>query len=351
MKTVKLTENVFTTAIENVLDGRMPAAEYEPILTKMDEAGYYAVSCIGENTFASAFKTLDDPWPRLQSIKKYLIKTKLMMTMDASRIFSDHVYPERVITSFVEVCAENGIDVFRFYDGENRIAALETAVRAAADAGAEVQIAFLYDGRPEPSIWKQYAEEAASLHADAVVIRDTMGIMRPFDAAAIYKALSETIDTPLGIEMQQRSGFAEMCYLKAAENGCSLFDVTISPMSTAATTPGTEVICEILGKDTSAEEAEALQEVSEFFIKKSEEYISTGIFSLKSRELDLTQDRQVDLTASSELYYDDLTEDDVRRIRAEIALVEKDPLDAVTYAMYPEEALTYFHNRNNSKQS
>ena len=81
-KTVKFTETVLRDANQSLIATRMAFDEFEPILTELDNAGYYSLECWGGATVDSCLRYLnEDPWERLRKIKKACHKTPLQMLL------------------------------------------------------------------------------------------------------------------------------------------------------------------------------------------------------------------------------------------------------------------------------
>ena len=89
----------------------------------------------------------------------------------------------------------------------------------------------------------------------------------------------------------------------------------------------------------------AIIEVNEYFREISEKYQKSKVFSPDKMGLDFNVKSAPKWEDPHAMVYDAITEEDVHRIRHEIALVEKDPMDAVTYALYPEETKEYLSKR------
>lgn len=345
---LEIIETVLTDSNERILDNRMLTEEMLPVLESLDHVGYYAIECFAGPIFESAFITLDDPWKRLAEIRSRVKNTKLLLTMQGARIFSEQLYPDRMVDAFVEVCAENGISAFRFYDRDNDLTNLRVAVSSAKRAGAEVQAALVYGPEVSCEELSDKAKEAVSMGADIVFIRDTDGILSPYKAAVVFDKLSASVPVMLGLEMHQNKGFAEMSYLKAAEHGCRILDTAISSFYGTVGHPATEVIAKTFEGSVTPVRlcGTALQEIDAYMRKLSEDYQNRGIFGTDKLTLDPGNVPGAVYQDSGSLLYDDLTEDDIRHIRTEIALVEKDPLDVVTYALYPEQAKDYLTRRS-----
>ena len=57
---VRFTETVLRDGNQSLMATRMPASDYEAILDRMDEAGYYSVECWGGATFDSCLRFLNE---------------------------------------------------------------------------------------------------------------------------------------------------------------------------------------------------------------------------------------------------------------------------------------------------
>ena len=84
---VNITETVLRDANQSLIATRMPFSDFEDILEKLDEAGYYSLECWGGATFDSCLRYLnEDPWERLRKIKAKVKKTPLQMLLRGQNI-------------------------------------------------------------------------------------------------------------------------------------------------------------------------------------------------------------------------------------------------------------------------
>ena len=101
-KTVKFTETVLRDANQSLIATRMAFDEFEPILSELDNAGYYSLECWGGATFDSCLRYLnEDPWERLRKIKKACPKTPLQMLLRGQNLLGYKHYPDDVVRMFV----------------------------------------------------------------------------------------------------------------------------------------------------------------------------------------------------------------------------------------------------------
>ena len=145
---INITETVLRDANQSLIATRMPMSDFEPILEKMDKAGFYALECWGGATFDSCLRYLnEDPWERLRKIRKVVKKTKLQMLLRGQNLLGYKHYPDDIVRAFVRKSVENGIDIIRIFDALNDLRNIEVAVDEAIKAGAHVQGTLCYTDR------------------------------------------------------------------------------------------------------------------------------------------------------------------------------------------------------------
>ena len=128
---VRFTETVLRDANQSLMATRLPYADYEPILSTMDKAGYYSVECWGGATFDSCLRYLnEDPWERLRHIREHMPNTKLQMLLRGQNLLGYKHYHDDVVEKFVELSIKNGIDVLRIFDALNDFRNIRTALEA-----------------------------------------------------------------------------------------------------------------------------------------------------------------------------------------------------------------------------
>ena len=148
-KTVKFTETVLRDANQSLIATRMAFDEFEPILSELDNAGYYSLECWGGATFDSCLRYLnEDPWERLRKIKKACPKTPLQMLLRGQNLLGYKHYPDDVVRMFVRKSVENGIDIIRIFDALNDIRNIEVAVDETLKCGAHASGCICYTISP-----------------------------------------------------------------------------------------------------------------------------------------------------------------------------------------------------------
>ena len=285
-KPVQICETVLRDAHQSLFATRMTTEEMLPIIDKMDEIGYRSVECWGGATFDSCLRFLhEDPWQRLRLLKQGFKKTKLQMLFRGQNILGYNHYADDVVEYFVQKSVANGIDILRIFDCLNDLRNLETAVNACKKEGAEAQIALSYTLGDAYTLeyWVGLAKRIENMGADSICIKDMSGLLTPYEAYDLVKALKESTKLPIDIHTHYTSGVASMTLLKAIEAGADIIDTAISPLALGTSQPATEVLVQTL-KGTPYDtglDIEKLSEIAKYFTKIREKYIANGLLSPK----------------------------------------------------------------------
>jgi putative PIN family toxin of toxin-antitoxin system len=89
--------------------------------------------------------------------------------------------------------------------------------------------------------------------ADSVCIKDQAGLISPYDAYELIKALKENLEVPVELHTHYTSGQASMSVLKAIEAGVDIVDTALSPFALRSSQPPIEPLVVALygtGRDT-----------------------------------------------------------------------------------------------------
>ena len=73
------------------------------------------------------------------------------------------------------------------------------------------------------------AKDLEAMGADSICIKDMAGLIAPYDAYAIVKALKENVKPPIHLHSHFTSGMSPMSHLKAIEAGVDIIDTVMSP--------------------------------------------------------------------------------------------------------------------------
>ena len=278
-KKIQISELAIRDAHQSLHATRMTTADMLPICEKMDKIGYWAIEGWGGATYDSCIRFLnEDPWERLRKLHAALPNSKIMMLLRAQNLLGYRHYADDVVEKFVETAAKNGIDVFRIFDACNDPRNMECATKAAKKTGKHVQMAISYAVTPFHTIEK-YAELAktyADFGADSICIKDMSGLLKPYAAYDLVKAIKAKVDLPVEIHTHATTGLSVATLLKGAEAGADVLDTAISSMSMGTSHSPTETIVEMLkGTDLDTGlDTKALLEIAAYFREVRKHYAS-----------------------------------------------------------------------------
>ena len=244
-KKLKITETVLRDGHQSLIATRMTTDEMLPILETMDQVGYHAVEMWGGATYDACLRFLDeDPWERLRIIRKMMKKTNLQMLLRGQNLLGYKHYADDVVDEFVNKAVGNGIDIIRIFDALNDTRNLEAAIKATKKYGAHAQGCVSYTISPVHTndMFVQLGKEIEQMGADSFCIKDMAGLLAPYVAYDLVKALKVAVPVPIDIHSHYTSGMAGMTYLKAIEAGVDIIDCAMSPFAMGSSQPATEAM-------------------------------------------------------------------------------------------------------------
>lgn len=243
MSKVQITDTILRDAHQCLIATRMRTDDMLPICKKLDQVGFWSLEVWGGATFDACIRFLkEDPWDRLRKLREALPNTRLQMLLRGQNLLGYRHYSDDVVREFVRLSASNGIDVFRIFDAMNDVRNLRVAIEAARDAGKHAQGAICYTTSPVHNIdsFVSMAKDLESMGCNSIAIKDMAGLLTPHVASELVGSLVATVSVPIHLHSHATAGLADMCQLKAIENGCYHIDTAISSFSNGASHPPTE---------------------------------------------------------------------------------------------------------------
>jgi oxaloacetate decarboxylase alpha subunit/pyruvate carboxylase subunit B len=250
-----------------------------PVAEKMDEVGFWAVETWGGATFDTMHRFLnEDPWERIRTLKRYMTKTPFSMLLRAQNLVGYRNYADDVAEAFVERAAKNGMDIFRTFDALNDYRNFETVVKVIKEYGKHFQGCICYT-MTEPRMggdvynidyYVSKAKDLEAMGADSICLKDMAGLIAPYDAYAVVKALKAAVKAPIHLHSHFTSGMSPMSHLKAIEAGVDIIDTCMSPYAYRTSHAAIEpLVMALLGtnRDTGFD-IKQLAEINEIFEKK-----------------------------------------------------------------------------------
>ena len=256
---VKICDTTFRDGHQCTLATRVRTEDMEWMATEMNKCGFYSMEVWGGATFDVAHRFLgEDPWDRPRKLKKLMPDTPLQMLLRGQNLVAYRNHPDDLLDAFVEQAAEVGIDIFRVFDAVNDERNHERAAKAIKKCGKHYQGAVCYSltqprmGGPIYNL-EYYVKKALVLQdmgADSICIKDQAGLISPYDAYELIKALKENLKVPVDLHTHYTTGQASMSVLKAIEAGVDIVDTALSPFALRSSQPAIEpLVVALYGTD------------------------------------------------------------------------------------------------------
>jgi len=219
----------------------------------MDKVGFYSLEAFGGATFETEIRhNGENPWDYLRQLKQAAPKTPIQALVRGQNLVGQRNFADDVVQAFIAHAADCGVDIFRIFDPLNDLRNMEAAIAAARKARKKVQGALCYAISPahDLRLWVSLAKGLQKLGCDAVVIKDTSGILSPQTTWELVAALKEAVKVPIAVHSHCSSGMAPMAYMAAAEAGAEILDTAMSPFAWGPSQPATEsVVAALAGGD------------------------------------------------------------------------------------------------------
>ncbi|MDO8491833.1 MAG: pyruvate carboxylase subunit B [Dehalococcoidia bacterium] len=246
---LRIVDTTFRDGHQSALATRMRTEDMEPIAAEMDKAGFYALEVWGGATFDVTHRFLnEDPWDRPRVLKKLMPQTPFQMLLRGQNLVGYRNYPDDVVRAFVHHAAEVGIDIFRIFDAVNDERNFIAPLKAVKECGKHAQLTICYSlteprmGGPVYNLdfYINKAKIMQDMGADSLCIKDMAGLVSPYDAFDLIKALKKVIKIPIDLHTHYTSGMGSMTYLKAAEAGVDIVDTALAPFALRSSQPAIE---------------------------------------------------------------------------------------------------------------
>ncbi|MGA8849082.1 MAG: pyruvate carboxylase subunit B [Dehalococcoidia bacterium] len=291
---VKICDTTFRDGHQSTLATRMRTEDMEWMAPEMNKCGLYSMEVWGGATFDVAHRFLgEDPWDRPRKLKKLMPDTPLQMLLRGQNLVAYRNHPDDLVDAFVEQAAEVGIDIFRVFDAVNDERNHERAAKAIKKCGKHYQGAICYSltqprmGGPIYNL-EYYVKRALALQdmgADSICIKDQAGLISPYDAYELIKALKENLKVPVDLHTHYTTGQASMSVLKAIEAGVDIVDTALSPFALRSSQPAIEpLVVALYGTDRDTgldiEQLSKCAQMLEQIAPKYRDFLDTSAMSV-----------------------------------------------------------------------
>ncbi len=243
-----LTDTTFRDAHQSLLATRVRTKDMMKIAeaTSVLAQDLFSLEMWGGATFDVAYRFLrESPWRRLQGLRQLIPNIPFQMLLRGSNAVGYTNYPDNLIRAFIREAAEQGIDIFRIFDSLNWLKGMEVAFDEVLKTGKIAEVSICYTGdilderRDKYSLqyYVNMAKEIEKMGAHILAIKDMSGLLKPYAAAKLIKALKNEISIPIHLHTHDTSGNGVATLLMAAEEGVDIVDTALSPMSGLTSSP------------------------------------------------------------------------------------------------------------------
>lgn len=277
-KRLLITDTTFRDAHQSLLATRMRTADLLAISNFVSHrlSNLFSLEMWGGATFDVAMRFLvEDPWLRLRKLRQAIPNICFQMLFRASNAVGYTAYPDNVVREFVLESARQGIDVFRIFDSLNWIPNMQVAIEAVLETDRLCEAAICYTGdildpsrqKYSLSYYVRMAKELEKMGAHILGIKDMAGLLRPYAAEALVRALRDEIGIPIHFHTHDTSGINAASVLKAADAGVNAADAAIASMSGQTSQPNLNSIVAVLANTPRSTELDldALNQCADYW--------------------------------------------------------------------------------------
>lgn len=274
---IKITENSLRDGHQSLLATRMRTEDLLQAAEIFDSIGFHSLEVWGGATYDACLRYLkEDPFERLYAFKKVCVKTPLQMLLRGQNLIGYRHYADDVVEEFIKLSAQAGMDIFRIFDAFNDSRNLKTSIESVKKYGKHAQGAICYTTSPvhTTKVFVQYAKELVKMGCDSIAIKDMAGLLTPFVAYDLVKALKEELGVSLSLHTHSTAGFAFGSHLKSVEAGVDVLDLANSALSEGTSHPCTQSMVAALqgSKWDSGLELEPMERAAEILRKNRRKY-------------------------------------------------------------------------------
>ena len=241
-KKLLLTDTTFRDAHQSLLATRMRTYDMLRIapVYAARHADFFSLEVWGGATFDTAMRFLkEDPWSRLTELRAKVPNILLQMLLRANNAVGYANYPDNVVKLFVHESAQAGVDVFRIFDALNWLPNMTLAMESVLKENKICEPAICYTGdildhRRDKYSLTYYVDLAKQLEkrgAHILGIKDMAGLLKPYAAQKLARALKQTIGIPIHLHTHDSAGGQIASLILAVQEQVDIVDAAMGPFS------------------------------------------------------------------------------------------------------------------------
>jgi pyruvate carboxylase len=257
-KPVLFTDTTYRDAHQSLIATRMRGRDILAVAEGYahNHPELFSMEVWGGATFDVALRFLhEDPWARLQKIRKAMPNILLQMLFRGYNAVGYSAYPRNVIHQFIEKSWENGVDIFRIFDSLNNIESMLPGIEhVVKHTGGIAQPSICYTGdvlRKDNNKYnlQYYVDLARRLEdtgAHMLAIKDMAGLLKPNAATELIGVLKENISMPIALHTHDTAGTQIATYLNAIAAGIDTIDGALASFSGTTSQPNLNSLTALL---------------------------------------------------------------------------------------------------------
>ena len=166
----------------------------------------FSIECWGGATFDVALRVLKEgPWERLEKLREQIPSALMQMLFRGSNALGYTNYPDNVLSRFIQLSAQSGIDIFRIFDALNWIENMKVSIDEVLKTDKICEASICYSGDLSSPSEKKYtldyylkmAEKLEKMGVHFLAIKDMAGLCKPKAAKVLFKELKKNIKIPI----------------------------------------------------------------------------------------------------------------------------------------------------------
>ena len=239
-------------------------------------ADCFSLEMWGGATFDVAYRYLhEDPWERLDLLREKIPNIPFQMLLRGSNTVGYQNYPDNVVREFVKQSAKSGIDVFRVFDSLNWIPGMSVALDEVLNQDKFCEATICYTGdildksrtRYTLDYYVKMAKELEHIGAHSIAIKDMSGLLKPYAAKELVRALKQEVGIPIHLHTHDTTGNQVAALLMAAEAGVDIVDTAVASMSSLTSQPSMNaVVAALQGNERDPKiPLEGIQELTDYW--------------------------------------------------------------------------------------
>ncbi|NCO51268.1 MAG: pyruvate carboxylase [Deltaproteobacteria bacterium] len=256
-KQLLVTDTTMRDAHQSLMATRFRTTDLERIAAATAHlgGGLFSLEMWGGATFDVAMRFLfEDPWERLDRLRAKIPNICFQMLLRGSNAVGYTNYADNVVREFVKQAASSGIDIFRVFDSLNWTQGMQVAMDAVRQEGAVCEASICYTGDILDAKRDKYpleyyvgmAKELEKMGAHILAIKDMAGLLKPFAAEKLVKALKNEIGLPVHLHTHDTSSNGGAMLLTAAQAGVDIVDAALSSVSGLTAQPNMNALLSAL---------------------------------------------------------------------------------------------------------